>query len=64
MLCDLWEGLPKKSFFIVIEGIDQSGKETQSELLRKRFEKEGYKSIVISFPNYKTKKLVSKRNPH
>ena len=55
MLCDLWEGLPKKSFFIVIEGIDQSGKETQSELLRRRFEKEGYKSIVISFPNYKTR---------
>lgn len=47
--------LPKKSFFIVVEGIDQSGKETQSELLRKRFEKEGYKSVVISFPNYKTR---------
>ena len=46
--------LPKKSFFIVTEGIDQSGKETQSELLRKRFRKEGYKSVMISFPNYKT----------
>ncbi len=54
MLCDL-RGLSKKSFFIVVEGIDQSGKETQSEILRKRFEREGYKSIVMSFPNYKTK---------
>lgn len=38
----------------MIEGIDQSGKETQAEHLCKRFEKEGYKSVVISFPNYKT----------
>ena len=44
-----------KSWLFVIEGIDQSGKSTQSELLHRRFEEEGYKAKVISFPNYKTR---------
>jgi len=44
-----------KSWLVVIEGIDQSGKNTQLELLRTRFEEEGYKAKVLSFPNYKTR---------
>ena len=44
-----------KSWLVVIEGIDQSGKNTQSELLCRRFEEEGYKAKVLSFPNYKTR---------
>ena len=41
--------------FIVIEGIDQSGKKTQTELLMKRLVKTGYGSVIISFPVYRTK---------
>lgn len=44
-----------KSWLIVIEGIDQSGKSTQAELLCKRFEGEGYRTKMLSFPNYKTR---------
>lgn len=47
--------LAKKSWFVVIEGIDQSGKNTQSEILRKRFEDHGYKTKLLSFPNYNTR---------
>ncbi len=38
--------------FIVIDGLDGSGKGTQSELLRTRLEKSGYKVRLISFPMY------------
>ena len=37
---------------IVIEGVDASGKETQTELLRKRLENLGKKAARISFPDY------------
>lgn len=39
---------------IIIEGTDCSGKQTQSELLVKRLEKEGVKVARISFPMYDT----------
>ena len=54
--------LLRKGRFIVIEGIDQSGKKTQSILLRNRLKKKGYKVGYISFPKYNTSigKLVKK----
>ncbi|MEE9282908.1 MAG: dTMP kinase [Nitrososphaerales archaeon] len=40
--------------FIVIEGIDQSGKKTQVDYLAARLSSNGYKSKIISFPIYTT----------
>ena len=39
---------------IVFEGLDQSGKETQSRTLRARLETEGYRVRSLSFPEYET----------
>jgi dTMP kinase len=39
---------------IAIEGLDQSGKQTQAELLRDRLKQQGHKSRVVSFPDYGT----------
>lgn len=39
---------------VAIEGLDQSGKETQAKLLRDRIRASGYKSRVESFPDYGT----------
>ena len=39
---------------IVIEGTDCSGKETQTKLLKNRFEKEGIECVRYSFPNYES----------
>jgi len=39
---------------IAIEGLDQSGKETQARQLRARLEQEGRKVRAISFPDYGT----------
>ena len=39
---------------IAFEGLDQSGKQTQAELLRDRLKQEGWKSRVVSFPDYGT----------
>lgn len=38
--------------FIVIDGLDGSGKGTQSEILKKNLEGAGYKVRLISFPMY------------
>ncbi len=38
--------------FIVIEGLDGSGKATQTEILKKAFEAEGEKVLKLSFPDY------------
>ncbi len=40
--------------FIVIEGIDQSGKKTQVDYLAARLSSKGYNSKIISFPIYST----------
>lgn len=40
--------------FIVIEGTDCSGKETQSKLIEKQLKKEGIQCIRFSFPMYDT----------
>ncbi|HUD08914.1 MAG TPA: hypothetical protein VMQ48_02370 [Candidatus Saccharimonadales bacterium] len=42
----------KRGKFIVIDGTDGSGKATQTELLVKRFKKEGYKVKELDFPQY------------
>ena len=39
---------------IAFEGLDQSGKQTQAELLRDRLKQEGHKARLISFPDYAT----------
>jgi dTMP kinase len=41
-----------KGLFIVLDGIDGSGKATQTELLIKRLKKDGYKVEKIDFPQY------------
>jgi dTMP kinase len=39
---------------IAFEGLDQSGKQTQAELLRDRLKQDGRKSRLVSFPDYAT----------
>src|SRR5688572_28349455 len=39
---------------IAIEGLDQSGKETQAQQLRERLRADGHKVRLISFPDYGT----------
>src|SRR5471032_527442 len=39
---------------IAIEGLDQSGKETQARHLRARLEQDGRKAHALSFPDYNT----------
>jgi len=41
-------------YLIAFEGLDQSGKQTQAELLRDRLKAEGHKSRLVSFPDYGT----------
>jgi dTMP kinase len=39
---------------IAFEGLDQSGKQTQAELLRDRLKQGGRKARLVSFPDYGT----------
>src|SRR6185437_7548069 len=39
---------------IAFEGLDQSGKQTQAELLRDRVKQEGRRARLVSFPDYGT----------
>jgi dTMP kinase len=39
---------------VAFEGLDQSGKQTQAELLRDRLKQEGRKARLLSFPDYGT----------
>jgi dTMP kinase len=39
---------------IAFEGLDQSGKQTQAELLRDRLKSDGRKARLVSFPDYAT----------
>ena len=39
---------------IAFEGLDQSGKQTQAEMLRDRLRERGHKSRLVSFPDYAT----------
>ena len=45
----------RNGLLIAIEGIDQSGKATQSRLLAGRIRREGYSVEVVDFPNYGTR---------
>ena len=39
---------------IAFEGLDQSGKQTQAEMLRDQLRQDGHKSRLVSFPDYAT----------
>src|SRR4051812_18904664 len=39
---------------IAFEGLDQSGKQTQAELLRDRLKLDGHKARLVAFPDYGT----------
>jgi dTMP kinase len=39
---------------IAFEGLDQSGKQTQAEMLRDRLKQDGRKARLVSFPDYAT----------
>ena len=39
---------------IAFEGLDQSGKQTQAELLRDRLKQNGHRARLVSFPDYAT----------
>jgi dTMP kinase len=39
---------------VAFEGLDQSGKQTQAEMLRDRLKRDGFKSRLESFPDYAT----------
>jgi dTMP kinase len=39
---------------VVFEGLDQSGKQTQAEMLRDRLKQDGRKSRLVAFPDYGT----------
>src|SRR5436190_2946657 len=39
---------------IAFEGLDQSGKQTQTERLRDRLKQDGHKARLVSFPDYAT----------
>jgi dTMP kinase len=39
---------------IAFEGLDQSGKQTQAEMLRDRLKEAGHKARLVSFPDYAT----------
>src|ERR671935_3198792 len=39
---------------IAFEGLDQSGKQTQAELLRDRLKQHGHRARLVSFPDYGT----------
>ena len=41
-------------FLIAFEGLDQSGKQTQAELLRDALRGQGHKARLVSFPDYGT----------
>ena len=43
-----------QGFLIALEGLDQSGKQTQAELLRDRLTDEGRSVRILSFPDYRT----------
>ena len=43
-----------RGHLIAFEGLDQSGKQTQGELLRDRLKADGWKARLVSFPDYAT----------
>lgn len=43
-----------RGHIIAFEGLDQSGKQTQAEMLRDRLKHDGFKSRLESFPDYAT----------
>ena len=46
--------MTESGLLIAFEGLDQSGKQTQAEMLRDRLRGDGHKSRLVSFPDYAT----------
>jgi dTMP kinase len=44
----------RRKLLIAFEGIDKAGKKTQTKILAERFKKRGYKTEIITFPDYHT----------
>src|SRR6185295_7265499 len=49
-----WRSRTIQGHLIAFEGLDQSGKQTQAELLRDRLKEDGRKARLVSFPDYGT----------
>ncbi len=45
----------KRGFLVALEGIDQSGKRTQAQLLARRLRTNGYAASIYRFPDYTTR---------
>jgi dTMP kinase len=43
-----------RGLLVAFEGLDQSGKQTQAEMLRDRLKQDGRKARLVSFPDYGT----------
>lgn len=46
--------LKKKGMILAFEGLDGSGKETQTKFLEKRLKEDGFKVLRVDFPNYQS----------
>ncbi|HEX4565038.1 MAG TPA: dTMP kinase [Vicinamibacterales bacterium] len=45
---------PARGLLIVFEGLDQSGKQTQAELLKQEVERRSRTAVLLDFPSYET----------
>lgn len=51
---ELKKKINKNGFLIAIEGVDSSGKATQTKILYENMKKEGKKVMMVEFPDYKS----------
>ena len=49
---------PRRGLFIVLEGLDRSGKSTQVDKLVQRLENDGHKARLQKFPGERTPRRI------